>query len=36
MKAMMRNPPVRIVFAEDDEFISMFIEDFVPVCPTLG
>ena len=29
----MRNPPVRVVFAEDEEFISMFIEDFVPLLP---
>jgi len=35
MKAMMKNPPVRVVFAEDDEFISMFIEDWIPNHPNL-
>lgn len=33
MKAMMSSPPVSIVFAEDDEFISYFVEDFVPMLP---
>ena len=33
MKAMINNSPVRVVFAEDEEFISMFIEDFVPLLP---
>ena len=33
MKAMMICPPVSIVFAEDDEFISYFVEDFVPMLP---
>lgn len=33
MKVMMRSPPVTIMFAEDDAFISMFVEDFVPNIP---
>ena len=35
MKAMMTNPPVRVVFAEDDEFIRMFIEDWITNHPNL-
>jgi len=34
MKAMTKNPPVRVVFAEDDEFTNMFIEDWIPNLPT--
>jgi len=34
MKALMRDPPVRVVFAEDDEFTNMFIQDFLPNLPT--
>ena len=31
MKALMRNnSPVTVIFAEDDEFISYFTEDFLP------
>jgi len=33
MKTMMRNPPVTVMFAEDDDFTSMFIEDFIPNLP---
>lgn len=34
MKAIMTQPPVKVTFAEDDEFTSMFLEDFVPNLPT--
>lgn len=30
MKAMMNNPPVRVVFAEDEDFTNLFLEVFVP------
>jgi len=33
MKHMMRNPPVTVTFAEDDDFTSMFVEDFIPNLP---
>jgi hypothetical protein len=33
MKAMMNNPPVRVVFAEDEDFTNLFLEDFVPNLP---
>lgn len=33
MKFFMRTPPVTVVFAEDDDFTSMFIEDFIPNLP---
>lgn len=33
MKEMMRTPPVTVMFAEDDDFISMFTEDFMPNLP---
>lgn len=33
MKAMMRSPPVTVIFAEDDDFTSMFVEDFLPNLP---
>ena len=34
MKAMMSKPPVTVMFAEDDDFTGMFLEDFVPNLPT--
>lgn len=33
MKSMMNNPPVRVVFAEDEDFTNLFLEDFVPNLP---
>jgi hypothetical protein len=33
MKAMMRKPPVSVIFADDDDFTSLFLEDFVPSMP---
>mmetsp|Transcript_17539 Transcript_17539/g.22770 ORF Transcript_17539/g.22770 Transcript_17539/m.22770 type:complete len:133 (-) Transcript_17539:67-465(-) len=33
MKHMMRTPPVTVMFAEDDDFTSMFLEDFLPNLP---
>ena len=33
MKHMMRTPPVTVMFAEDDDFTSMFVEDFLPNLP---
>ena len=33
MKAMMKSPPVSVIFAEDDDFTSMFVEDFIPNLP---
>ena len=33
MKTLMRNPPVTVIFAEDDEFITMFVEDYLPLMP---
>ena len=29
----MNNPPVRVVFAEDEDFTNLFLEDFVPNLP---
>lgn len=28
-----RSPPVTVIFAEDDDFTSMFVEDFLPNLP---
>ncbi|KAL7535077.1 hypothetical protein ACHAXR_007092, partial [Thalassiosira sp. AJA248-18] len=33
MKHFMRTPPVTVVFAEDDDFTSMFVQDFLPNLP---
>jgi hypothetical protein len=33
MKAMMRTPPVSVIFADDDDFTAMFLEDFLPSVP---
>ena len=30
----MSKPPVTVMFAEDDDFTGMFLEDFVPNLPT--
>ena len=31
MKELMKNPPVSVIFADDDDFISYFVEDFTPM-----
>ncbi|KAL3816466.1 hypothetical protein ACHAXA_009891 [Cyclostephanos tholiformis] len=31
MRAMMRTPPVSVIFADDNEFAAMFLEDFMPI-----
>ena len=31
MKELMKNPPVKVIFADDDDFISYFVEDFTPM-----
>ena len=31
MKTMMQTPPVSVIFADDDDFTSMFLEDFLPI-----
>ena len=31
MKELMKNPPVTVIFADDDDFISYFVEDFTPM-----
>ena len=33
MKAMMRSPPVALIFADDDDFISLFVDDVMPNMP---
>ena len=33
MKFMMRTPPVSVTFADDDDFTSLFVEDFLPMTP---
>jgi len=31
MKFMMRTPPVSVISADDDDFTSLFLEDFLPM-----
>lgn len=31
MKELMKKPPVSVIFANDDDFISYFVEDFTPM-----
>jgi hypothetical protein len=31
MKTLMKTPPVSVIFADDDDFISYFVEDFTPM-----
>ena len=33
MKVMMQTTPVSMIFADDDDFTSMFVEDFIPILP---
>ena len=33
MKHFMQTPPVSVIFAEDDDFTTMFVEDFLPHLP---
>lgn len=33
MNSEIQSPPVSVTFAEDDEFTSVFVEDFIPSMP---
>ena len=34
MRVMIQTPPVSVIFADDDEFSAMFLEDFMPILIT--
>ena len=34
MRVLIRTPPVSVIFADDDEFLAMFLEDIMPILLT--